>query len=221
LLIAEQPRRNAALEQKIESLVNLLSTAQGITSTSDQLTPPESQQSSEPSPNSSIQQPDVVVTTPKGLSWAEAGQSCRSAWGFDQRNPSLSVDVPSQLFGSIPNLLHDSRSNSRHLLQVYDSKRLLNVYREQFAPHFPFINIPDGVSTEDLCNQKPWLFRSIMMVAAQEERTRQQEMGKQIVSEMALAMLLRGEKSLDMLQSLCVCNLWSVINLGLYGKKVD
>jgi hypothetical protein len=51
------------------------------------------------------------------------------------------------------------------------------------------------------------------MLAAQEERTRQQEMGKQIVSEIASAMLLKGEKSLDMLQSLCICNLWLVINL--------
>lgn len=202
------------MEQKIESLVNLLSAAQGITSTSEHLTPPNSRPSSEPSPNSSIPQPDVVATTPKGLSWVEAGESCRSAWGFDQRNPSLPVAVPPQPLGSVSNLLHDSRSDSRHLLQAHDSRRLLNVYREQFAPHFPFINIPDDVSAEDLRNQKPWLYRSIMMVAAQEERTRQQEMGKQIVSEMALEILLRGEKSLDMLQSLCVCNLWSVINLS-------
>lgn len=51
------------------------------------------------------------------------------------------------------------------------------------------------------------------MLAAQEERTRQQEMGNQIVSEIASAMLLQGEKSLDMLQSLCICNLWLVIDL--------
>jgi hypothetical protein len=59
-----------------------------------------------------------------------------------------------------------------------------------------------------------WLIPSrVLMLAAQEERTRQQEMGKQIVSEIASAMLLQGEKSLDMLQSLCICNLWLVINL--------
>lgn len=51
------------------------------------------------------------------------------------------------------------------------------------------------------------------MLAAQEERPRQQEMGNKIVSEIASAMLLQGEKSLDMLQSLCICNLWLVINL--------
>jgi hypothetical protein len=51
------------------------------------------------------------------------------------------------------------------------------------------------------------------MIAAQEERTRQQEMGKQIVSEIASAMLFQGEKSLDMLQSLCICNLWLVFSL--------
>jgi hypothetical protein len=96
---------------------------------------------------------------------------------------------------------------------MHDSRKLLNVYREQFAPHFPFIQIPDGISVDELRSQKPWLCRTILMVAAQEERLVQQELGKQIVSEMASAILLRGEKSLDMLQSLCICNLWSVVDL--------
>jgi hypothetical protein len=98
---------------------------------------------------------------------------------------------------------------------VHDARRLLNVYQEQFAPHFPFISIPDCVSAEDLHRQKPWLYKTILMVAAQEERTRQQELGKQIVSDITCAMLLRGEKTLDMLQSLIVCNLWSVTKFDL------
>lgn len=212
--MADQCYRNAALEQKIESLVNLLSAAQGITSTSDQLTPPVSQSQSEASPTSPQQQLDEVASKQSDLSWAGVSQSCRSAWQqeairFDDHRPP--VAAPQQPSESISHLLHDNRSDSRHLSLVNDSRRLLNVYREQFAPHFPFIHIPDGLSAEDLRSQKPWLYRTVLMVAAQEERLRQQELGKQIVSDIASAILLRGEKSLDMLQSLCVCNLWLVI----------
>lgn len=209
------------MEQKIESLVSLLSAAQGITSKPEQLTPPESQSTSEPSPSSSNRQPDEPVTTPDGLSWAQDGHS-RVAWASSIQIPdqqSHNLVAPPQPSASLSHLIHDSRSDSRHLSKMHDSRRLLNVYREQFAPHFPFITIPDCVSAEDLHSQKPWLHRTILMLAAQEERIRQQELGKQIVSDMACAMLLRGEKSLDMLQSLIICNLWSVPKLALLQRS--
>ncbi|KAE9380143.1 hypothetical protein N431DRAFT_459105 [Stipitochalara longipes BDJ] len=206
---------NAALEQKIESLVNLLSAAQGITSApdhQDQPTPPESQPRSEASPSSSHQQPDATPAKADDLSWVGVSRSCSSAWQQEsvKYNPQIpNLAVSQQSSESISNLLHNSHSDFRNLSLIHDSRRLLNVYREQFAPHFPFIHIPDGISAEELRGQKPWLYRAVLMVAAQEERLRQQELGKQIVSDIASAMLLRGEKSLDMLQSLCVCNLWA------------
>jgi hypothetical protein len=215
--MTKQSCSNAALEEKIESLVNLISAAQGITSTSDQLTPPVSQPRSEASPSSPNQQPDEATAKQSDLSWAGVSQSCRSAWQLEavRLEQQLSaVAAPPQPSDSISHLLHDNHSDSRNAVQAHDPRCLLNVYREQFAPHFPFIGIPDGVSAEDLRSSKPWLYRTVLMVAAQEERLRQQELGKQIVSDIASAMLLRGEKSLDMLQSLCVCNLWLVVNLG-------
>ncbi|PMD35134.1 hypothetical protein L207DRAFT_466175 [Hyaloscypha variabilis F] len=203
---------NAALEQKIESLVNLLSAAQGISSTTDEPTPPESQPQSEASPVSSYRQPDATPAKEDDLSWSGVNKSCRSAWQQEavKFNPGIpNVAGPPQCVGSISSLLHDGRSDFRNQSQLHDSRKLLNVYQEQFAPHFPFIQIPDGISVDELRSQKPWLCRTILMVAAQEERLVQQELGKQIVSEMASAILLRGEKSLDMLQSLCICNLWA------------
>lgn len=49
------------------------------------------------------------------------------------------------------------------------------------------------------------------MVASQGDRPRQLEMAKQIATDVAAAMLLRGEKSLDMLQSLILYNAWLVL----------
>lgn len=162
-LMTNTTSRNAALEQKIESLVNLLSAAQGITPTSDQPTPPESQPRSEASPNSFLQPPENAEIKPTDLSWAAVSQSCRTAWHGaacelePQRDPLPTVPQSSE---SIFPLLHDIRSVSRNLVQVNDSRRLLNVYREQFAPHFPFIHIPESTSAEELRSQKPWLYRT-------------------------------------------------------------
>jgi len=215
--MTKQSCSNAALEEKIESLVNLISAAQGITSTSDQLTPPVSQPRSEASPSAPNQQLDEATAKRNDLSWAGVSQSCRSAWQLEavRLEQQLSaVAAPPQSSVSISHLLHDNHSDSRNAILAHDPRRLLNVYREQFAPRFPFFHIPDGVSAEDLRSSKPWLYRTVLMVAAQEERLHQQELGKQIVSDIASAMLLRGEKSLDMLQSLCICNLWLVVKLG-------
>jgi hypothetical protein len=162
-LITNTTSRTAALEQKIESLVNLLSAAQGITPISDQPTSPESQPRSETSPNSFLQPPENAASKPTDLSWAAVSQSCRTAWQDaacelePQRDPLPTVPPSSE---SILHLLHDGRSDSRNFVQVNDSRRLLNVYREQFAPHFPFIHIPESTSAEELRRQKPWLYRT-------------------------------------------------------------
>jgi hypothetical protein len=155
--------RNAALEQKIESFVNLLSTAHGITPTSAQPTPPESQPRSEASPDSFHQPQENAAIKPTDLSWAAVSQSCRTAWQGaacelePQRDPLPTVPQSSE---PQMHLLHDGQSDSRYLVPVNDPRRLLNVYREQFAPHFPFIHIPESTSAEELSSQKPWLYRT-------------------------------------------------------------
>jgi hypothetical protein len=215
--MTKQSCSNAALEEKIESLVNLISAAQRTTSTSDQLTPPVSQPRSQASPSSPNLQLYEATAKQNDLSWAGVSQSCRSAWQLEAvrlEQQQSAVAAPPQSSVSISHLLHHNHSDSLNAVHVHDPRRLLNVYRERFAPRFPFFHIPDGVSAEDLRSSKPWLYRTVLMVAVQEERLHQQELGKQIVSDISSAMLLRGEKSLDMLQSLCVCNLWLVVNLG-------
>ena len=162
-LMTNSLSRNAALEQKIENLVNLLSTAQGITPTSAQPTPPESQPRSEASPNSFHQPQGNAAIKPIDLSWAAVSQSCRTAWQGaacelePQHDPLPTVPQSSE---SILHLLHDGRSDSHNIVPVNDPRRLLNVYQEQFAPHFPFIHIPESTSAEELRSQKPWLYRT-------------------------------------------------------------
>lgn len=170
-----------------------------------------SQPRSEVSASPPNQQSDETASRLTDLSWAGISLSCRSAWhgAAHHLEPQNSIDPLSpQASEPISHLLNGSHLDSCDAVELPESRRLLDIYREQFAPHFPFIHISDRISACELRHERPWLYRSVLMIAAQEERLRQQELGKQIVSDIALTMLLRGDKSLDMLQALCVCNLW-------------
>jgi len=95
--------------------------------------------------------------------------------------------------------------------QSSEPESLFRVFREQFAIHCPYTIIPPGVSAQDFSESQPWLYKTILMIASFGDRNRQLEMGKKIGQEISEAMLLRGEKSLDMLQCLLVYNSWYVI----------
>jgi hypothetical protein len=121
-----------------------------------------------------------------------------------------------QLAGENPGpstVIQESRHIPRYLgylPEPADSNRLLEVFKEQFLPHFPFIVIPTGMSSQELRAQKPWLYKAIVMVANCEDRGYQTAMNEHIISEISRAMLLRGEKSVDTLQSLIILNSWQV-----------
>lgn len=87
---------------------------------------------------------------------------------------------------------------------------LLNHFRTFFVQHFPFVTIPMDMSSEELRKEKPYLYRTIMMVAAHDQPVRQLEMGKEILLGFSTTLLLKAEKSLDLLQAMLVYNAWFV-----------
>jgi hypothetical protein len=97
----------------------------------------------------------------------------------------------------------DSQDKSEHLLQIF---------REQFAIHIPFLILSADETPQHLESTRPWLYRTMLMIASYEDLVRQEVTSKQIGTDIALAMLLRGEKTLDMLQALLVYNAWYGFN---------
>lgn len=86
-----------------------------------------------------------------------------------------------------------------------DGEFLLKIYRDHFALRFPFVVIPSNLSASAFRSQRPWLYKAITTVASQDRRAEQLKMGRSFMSEIAMAMLIDGEKNLDMLQSLLIC----------------
>jgi hypothetical protein len=95
---------------------------------------------------------------------------------------------------------------SKNIVSDGQQERLLNVFRERYSPHWPFIIIPSGLTANQLQNQKPWLHKTILMIASFEDRVHQLEVAKEIVLGISSAMLIRGDKNMDMLQSLILYN---------------
>jgi hypothetical protein len=93
-----------------------------------------------------------------------------------------------------------------------DGDIILDIYRDQFAPQFPFVVIPQNITSNELASQKPWLHRAISIVGYKADREKQLEMTSKLLSDVALVMLLRAEKSLDLCQCLIIMNVWLVCN---------
>lgn len=107
-----------------------------------------------------------------------------------------------------------------------DATILLNYFRTFFTPRFPFVTIPVDTSSEKLRQEKPYLSRTIRMVAAHNRPVQQLEMGKSILKDFSTTVLFKAEKSLDLLQAMLVYNAWlvyqiSMLSLVLSMQKVS
>lgn len=110
-----------------------------------------------------------------------------------------------RLDGSTP------RSNSAFEEQTIkpdiDDKKVLEIFRTQMSPLFPFLIIPSSVTAEDMRREKPFLFLNISMVVCQSS-SRQQELSTAVQKYVADHIIMRGEQSLDLLQGLLVNAAW-------------
>ncbi|KAI9745103.1 MAG: hypothetical protein M1818_001381 [Claussenomyces sp. TS43310] len=85
-----------------------------------------------------------------------------------------------------------------------DPDSLLTVFREELADQFPFVIIPPAVTAHDLGQSKPILLKTILMVTSFHDKTSQVAMAHEIMEYYSLHILLKAEKSLELLQSLLV-----------------
>jgi hypothetical protein len=197
------------LEQKIESLVNLLSAAQGgVLAKPDYLTPPGTEDQYEPTTSTQSGQDSA---RPTQVSWAApplVGAQSKTSWSPEMPlHPVVQPSVVKTGHDPRPSGVNeDTNLVSTHIVSDHRQERLLNVFRERYSPHWPFIIIPPDLTANELQNQKPWLHKTVLMIACFEDRIHQMEVAREIVLGISSAMLIRGEKNMDMLQSLILYN---------------
>jgi hypothetical protein len=77
------------------------------------------------------------------------------------------------------------------------------------ALQFPFVVIAPDATSESLRRERPMLWRSIVVAASYHNPRRQIALGWKLMEEFSTRILLKAEKSLDLLQALLVHAAWS------------
>jgi hypothetical protein len=182
----------AQLERKLDSLVTLLTASKD-----DNKNQPQRDFSRSPSRSLGrfleIHSPEGI---PEADTWGQSappanpsfvpGSSSSQSSAFAPQPPAPSFDIGRQ-----------------------DEALLLLEFRTQMAPQFPFVVVPPDATSESLRRERPMLWRSIVVAASYHNPRRQIALGWKLMEEFSTRILLKAEKSLDLLQALLVHVAWS------------
>lgn len=87
-------------------------------------------------------------------------------------------------------------------------EKLLATYRDEMAPYFPFVIVSPGTTPAQLRESKPFLWSVIRMVASYRSARSMWAQGYGVMSHISEHVLMRSERSLDLLQGIIVVLGW-------------
>jgi len=120
----------------------------------------------------------------------------------EQRGPALA-----------PMLSNDSHSRfsdvvDRGIITADEASALFQRYTDRMAPHLPAVIFPSGTTIDDIRRFKPILFLALMSVASSETPATQRILVRDLMDIFANKIIIRGEKSLELVQSIMVSVIW-------------
>lgn len=93
-------------------------------------------------------------------------------------------------------------------LSFREAEDILQLYKSSYSPLFPFVPVPQTTSAYDLFEAKPFLFRTIMTVTAPQNAATQKKADVWFREHVAEHMVVKQEKSVELLQAILVCIAW-------------
>jgi hypothetical protein len=90
------------------------------------------------------------------------------------------------------------------LVPVESDETLLSIYRNQLCNSSPFVIIPAGTTPRHLQATRPFLMKAIRMVASVRHLRLVRGQSRAIMEHISNAILMRSERSLDLLQGILV-----------------
>ncbi|KAK3497482.1 uncharacterized protein B0T23DRAFT_426590 [Neurospora hispaniola] len=85
---------------------------------------------------------------------------------------------------------------------------ILTIYQTHLSPLFPFVVIPVGTTVQELEQSRPFLFSAVRMVTTLTSMRSMRAQMYRLVRHVSERMLLRSERSLDLLQGILVMIGW-------------
>jgi hypothetical protein len=84
-----------------------------------------------------------------------------------------------------------------------EADALLDEYKGMERLHlFPFVVVPPGLSSEQLREQRPFLWKAVMMEACHLDGSKQMTVGNQLLKDITEAAFNKPQKTIDLLQGL-------------------
>lgn len=90
----------------------------------------------------------------------------------------------------------------------HEADRLLDIYRNSLVMRCPFVVISTDMPAWQVRQDTPFLFLTILFATSYENYRRQHLLGDEIMKYVSEHLLLKGERSLDLLQGLLVYITW-------------
>ncbi|TAQ89435.1 hypothetical protein B7494_g2208 [Chlorociboria aeruginascens] len=90
----------------------------------------------------------------------------------------------------------------------YDQESILKLFQLNMAPQFPFVALPLNSTVATLSQTKPFLLKTIIMIATLDDPHRQAKLLDGIMEAISQQIIIRSEKSLDLLQGLIILLGW-------------
>ncbi|KAJ4265035.1 hypothetical protein NW762_005278 [Fusarium torreyae] len=183
--------RVAQLEKKIDGIVSLLAANQrkGLSPLTPE-SPQETQVQVPPRPCEEIPMPPLVVD-PTSIDLANR----------DDRTAFFSTDM--ELFPGF-RVSHEQATER------------LAVYRRDYMPHFPFVPMSGAISSHELYVESRILFWTILAIVSPLEDKVQMEFKAWFRKYLAEHLVVRQEKSIDILQAILVYLAWN--DFHFYGE---
>ncbi|KAJ9616643.1 hypothetical protein H2200_000362 [Cladophialophora chaetospira] len=96
-----------------------------------------------------------------------------------------------------------------------EAQLMLDVFRNELMPHFPFVVVAPGVTVTNMKRERPFLFLAVMMMACRHDIPKQGSIAKAIRDVISQRILIKNEQSLDLLEGMLFYLSWYHVHLHL------
>ncbi len=189
------------MEEKLESLLSLLTSNQAAKDKPELSTVPEA------TPSQEIQLP---ATAPLLMLPGAAEITSNNAFTPSESTSSIYSDTQNlPLFPtfSFPNFDTFQDAISKGIIDLAQAEESLQYFKTR-AFNFPFVIVPAKISLDSLRHQRPFLLLAILSLAAEEGSKVQCRLELELRETLSRKVIINAEKSLDLLQGILVYLAW-------------
>lgn len=137
-----------------------------------------------------------------GSLWAQ-----QDMHGASYATPNLQIMAGQQ--ASSPSVTQNLDIIDRGIISMDQAGELFNIYRNDIAPKYPAVTIPETCLIEDLRESRPTLFLAVLAAASGKvDPSLYSTLHSEIILAYAHRTLMLGEKNIELVQAMLVTVIW-------------